>query len=173
MPRKAATRRATTKIQERFHPVFGPVADPAPHFGLGHIDPGAWLPRPWPWPIPDPAPPFAVGGWRQSLAAQVDRQQLDPESVKQLTALRARRVAASIVALEQEAKILDAEWATLQKLGPKLTFPGPVGPVGPGDPAPEIKPVDFLRFAYEARSAALTHTIGFLRQMQAAIEGAR
>jgi hypothetical protein len=174
MPRKAATRRVTTKAPGGLHPVFGPVADPAPDFGRGHIYGGGWLPA-WSSPIADPVPPFAAGGWRTSLAAAVDRQKLDDASIRQLTALRAKRVAATIAALEQEAAILESEWAVLSKVGPGLVVPGPHLPDGPhgGDPVPEIRPVDFVRYLYEARAAALQHTIAFLNQARSAIEGRR
>ncbi len=172
MPRKAATRRVATRAAATFHPVFGPVADPGPVFGSGHFPGVDWGPWHWHGPIPDPAPPFDVGGWRTSLAALLDRQKLSEATVQQLSALRAKRVAANIAGLEQEAKFLDAEWGILSKVAPGLVFPTriPEGPQ-PGDPAPEIKPVDFVRYQYEARAAELAHRIGFLKQVHAAIEG--
>jgi hypothetical protein len=153
--------RGKTKFPGGIHPVFGPVADPAPHF--------------WTGPQIDPAPPLHSGGWRESLVNFVNREKLDANSALQLKALRIQRLHADIATFEQRVRILESEWAILAKRPAELQidrskFPGFPDP---GDPAPEIRPIDFIRYVFDMRSSVLTRTIKFLKDSLAMIEGIR
>ena len=152
------------------HPVFGPVADPGPDdiFG-GWGGGGGWRPG-WHGPVVDPGPPFH--GWLGTVIRPIEREALDPAVVKNLSALRVRRLKASIRALEERAAIAQEEFKLLSQLGDKLEVDVSQLPpwVDPGDPPPELRPLHFLRYVHELRAAYIQQTIAYMQESVKAIQ---
>lgn len=175
MAKRNAPKRATSgsvKLAGRrgLHPVFGPIADPGPgDLGGGWGGWGGWHGG----PVADPGPGF--GGWRGSLFGAIDRNVLDAAAQKQITALRVRRIGIVATALEQQAAVMDEEFKLLSRLADRLQIDKAQLPpwVDPGDPVPELRPVDFLRYVYELRTAVLQRTIAYVKDSMKAVEGAR
>lgn len=165
----------TTKIGAAgLHPVFGPVTDPGPD-GLG----GGWggLGGGWggAWhfgPVADPGPGF--GGWRGSVFGPIDPGALDASTVKQLAALRVRRLNAAARSLEEQAAIADEEFKLLSRAPDKLRIDRARLPphIDFGDPVPDLRPIDILRYVYELRGAAVQRTVAYLKEAAKAVEAA-
>ncbi len=157
------------------HPVFGPITDPGPDdIGGGWGGWGAGWGGGWHFgPVADPGPGF--GGWRGSLFGPIDRSVLDPAAVKQLAALRVRRINVAIRSLEEQGAIADEEFRLMSRFSDDLRIDkGRLPPhIDPGDPVPELRPIDVIRYVYELRTAALQRTIAYLKESVKAIEAAR
>ncbi|ACG75195.1 conserved hypothetical protein [Anaeromyxobacter sp. K] len=173
-----ATRKASrrAKVPTRgLHPVFGPIPDPGPEALAGGI---AGLRGPWAggWhfgPVADPGPGF--GSWRDSLFGRIDRGALDAAALKQMADLRVRRIRAAARAMQEQLELTEEEFKLLARFPDKLQIdPARLPPhLDPGDPPPELRPIDFLRFVRDHRVAALKQTIEYLNASAVAIEAAR
>lgn len=177
--RTARTRRQPSRTSKAgatgLHPVFGPIADPGPdHIGGGLGGLGGGWGGAWHFgPVADPGPIF--GGWRGSLFGPVDRSALDAAAAKQLAALRVRRLTVAIRSLEEQAALADEEFKALSRVADNLRIERARLPpwIDFGDPAPELRPIDVIRYVHELRAAALQRTISFLKESARAGEGAR
>ncbi len=158
---------AADATPRRLHPAFGPVADPGPDDIFGGW--GGWRPG-WHGPVVDPGPPFH--GWFGTVIHPIEREMLDAVALKDMGALRVRRLKASIRALEEHAAIAKEEFTVLSRLGDKLQVDESQIPpfINPGDPAPELRPIDLLRYLYELRADFIQRTIAYMQESVKAIE---
>ena len=154
------------------HPVFGPVADPGPDIGGGW---GGWGGGGGGWggwhggPVADPGPGF----WRGSILGALDLTALAPEAMKQLSEFRVRRINASISALEEQLAIAKSEFDLVSRFAGKVQIDRlKIPPFGPGDPVPELRAIEFIRFIYDLRVAPIQRTIDFLKASAKAVEAA-
>ncbi|MFY3743269.1 hypothetical protein ACOQFB_05125 [Anaeromyxobacter sp. Red801] len=170
-----ATRKVSrsAKVPTRgLHPVFGPIADPGPEALAGSI---AALGGPWAgaWhfgPVADPGPGF--GSWRDSLFGRIDRGTLDAAALRQMADLRVRRIRGAVRALEEQLELTEEEFKLLARFPEKLQPRVP--PFDPGgDPPPELRPIDFLRFVRDRQVASLKQAIEYLNASAVAIEAKR
>lgn len=173
--RKAAAVGSKGRLQAGgIHPVFGSIADPgSDDWGggsgggwAGHISPGFLHFG----PVADPAP-FLRG--RASLVATVDPRTLDAATQRQVAALRARGLRATIKALREQVVIAGEELKLLSRSKSIRLGPAVVSPIDPGDPVLDIRPLDFIRYLHDLRVSALERTITFLEDSAKAIEASR
>jgi hypothetical protein len=165
--KKPAKGKTPQSIEGKLNLIFGPVADPAPDSIGGHGWPWPWPWPHWPGPGPDPVPAF------RSLLDRADRKALPDAAVRQLGSLRSRQIDATIQYLEAHAAIAKEEWDVLARQPEEVQRAAIAGlrpPWWPGDPVPEIKPIDLLKYLHDLRSQGLDQTIALLKQAAAAIK---
>lgn len=176
--RAAKATRRTRSAAIGIHPVFGPVTDPGPDApggglwgfgGAGGILGGAFHHF---GPVADPGPGF--GSWRDSLFGRVDRGALDAAALKQMADLRARRIRAIARAMEEQLELTEEEFKLLARFPEKLQLERArhLPYLDQGDPPPELRPIDFLRFVRDHRVAGLKQAIEYLNASAIAVEQA-